>query len=292
MRITLLAPPPNARADLEGLLEERHRHAEARLDGVVTYAEGTGCRHVALSRHFEQEVPPCGTACDNCLGIRQDPAPAKPDPPTADAVPDLGRVILETALALPFPMGRTGLAKVLSGAADSAVKKDRCDQYGLLTGIPLNRLRGYMDRLLEEGLIRIPPGDEYNRLSVTPAGREALEGDGVILANPLKAAAIRTAERTGERTPSRVTSSEAVDMSLPPTEDEDDLFERLRAWRRIEAQRAQVPPYLIFHDSTLRVLARARPASLAELEGLPGLGSRKVESYGPAVLALIRGEEA
>jgi ATP-dependent DNA helicase RecQ len=285
MQIAMLNPPPTARADLEAMLEDRHRHAEVRLDEVVQYVEGEGCRHVILSRHFEQTIPPCGSACDDCLGVREEsiPAPARPVPPSTDAVPDLGRVILETVSALPFGMGRTGVAKVLSGAADSPVKKDRCERYGCLAGFTLNALRGSMDQLLEEGLLRIPPGDEYNRVQVTPAGQDALQRESIILPNPYRSASPQSA--------SRIPVKSSSNGNIPLTEDEDDLFERLRAWRRIEAQRAGLPPYVIFHDSTLRALARARPSSLSELDRLPGIGARKLESYGAAALAVIRGED-
>jgi superfamily II DNA helicase RecQ len=76
---------------------------------------------------------------------------------------------------------------------------------------------------------------------------------------------------------------------MPPSEGEDDRFEQLRAWRRIEAQRAQMPPYVICHDTTLRAIARANPQTLTELEGIPGMGPRKLESYGAAILELLHG---
>src|SRR5205807_6965558 len=67
------------------------------------------------------------------------------------------------------------------------------------------------------------------------------------------------------------------DLELPPSEGEDDRFEQLRAWRRIEAQRAQVAPFVIFHDTTLRAMARTNPKTLAELETIPGIGPSKLE---------------
>src|SRR4029453_7865355 len=73
----------------------------------------------------------------------------------------------------------------------------------------------------------------------------------------------------------------------PPTDEEGDRFERLRAWRRIEAQRAGLPPYIIFHDTALRAIARANPRTLDELQSLPGIGPRKLEAHGPAVIALL-----
>ena len=68
----------------------------------------------------------------------------------------------------------------------------------------------------------------------------------------------------------------------------DPLFEALRALRRDLAVEAQVPPYVIFHDSVLREIAASRPASLAELSRIPGIGARKLEAYGDAFLAAVR----
>ncbi len=287
MRIAMLPPPPTARADLEAILDARRRHAEARLEEVARYVEEAGCRHVTLSRHFSQTLDPCGDSCDDCLGTREaassSRAEPRPEPPGADVAPDLGRLLLETIASLPFGMGRTGVAKLLTGAADSPVKKDRSERYGFLAGFSLKALRGYMDRLVEEGLLRIPPGDEYHRLELTPQGREALHGEGMILPNPFRASGSVTTSSGSSSPPST-----ASDARGAVGDDEEDLFERLRAWRRIEARRAEVPPYVIFHDSVLRLLARSRPASPGDLEGVPGIGPRKRETYGAAVLALIQ----
>jgi ATP-dependent DNA helicase RecQ len=68
----------------------------------------------------------------------------------------------------------------------------------------------------------------------------------------------------------------------------DPLFEALRELRRDLAAEAQLPPYVIFHDATLREMAAARPQSRAELAAINGVGSRKLEAYGDAFLAVIR----
>jgi DNA helicase-2/ATP-dependent DNA helicase PcrA len=66
-----------------------------------------------------------------------------------------------------------------------------------------------------------------------------------------------------------------------------EVFERLRAWRSSTAQAASVPAYVVFTDATLQAIAEARPSSLRELSGLPGIGARKLEMYGEDVLATI-----
>jgi ATP-dependent DNA helicase RecQ len=283
MRIELPPPPRSSRAELETQLEARRRHAETRLAKVMAYAEGPGCRHVVLSRHFGKDLEPCGHSCDRCLGTAEETVAVRSAPPSADQVPDLGRAILETILSLPFPMGRTGVAKVLSGAADSAVGKDRCENYGLLSGCARKSLMESMDGLIEAGLLAVEPNDEYRRISVTRMGLEALEEGREILPNSYRTA------------PTRASSGRASDRASSPevdlTDEEEDRFERLRAWRRIEADRAQVPPYVVFHDATLRALARAMPRTPSQMETVPGAGPTKIAKFGAAVIAVLRGEE-
>ena len=72
---------------------------------------------------------------------------------------------------------------------------------------------------------------------------------------------------------------------------EDDLFERLRALRLELARAAGVPPYVVFHDSTLREMALLKPTTLAHLAQLPGIGEKKLERYGERFLALLRDAE-
>ena len=67
----------------------------------------------------------------------------------------------------------------------------------------------------------------------------------------------------------------------------DPLFEALRARRRELAQEADVPPYVIFHDSTLREIAQARPRNLDEMAGISGVGLRKLEAYGEAFVEVV-----
>jgi ATP-dependent DNA helicase RecQ len=72
----------------------------------------------------------------------------------------------------------------------------------------------------------------------------------------------------------------------------DALFQRLRKWRLETAREQAVPPYVIFHDATLQAIALARPRTRAALDGLPGVGTAKLERYGAAILAVVAETEA
>ena len=73
---------------------------------------------------------------------------------------------------------------------------------------------------------------------------------------------------------------------------EGELFERLRALRMELAKAAGVPPYVVFHDATLREMALLRPTTLAHLAQLPGIGEKKLDRYGPRFLELLRSTQA
>jgi ATP-dependent DNA helicase RecQ len=281
----MCAAPATARAELDALLALRREQSETRLQELLDYCETSQCRHAMIARHFGQSLEPCGDACDSCLGTKRGVAKGRAVAPTADQVADVGRVLLEALQSLPFPLGRTGLAKVVAGAADIAVAQDRCPQFGMLAGFSLHALRAFLDTLIAEGLCALQQQGDYPLLALTEAGLDALQDSTEILPNPNRTArAIRPSS-----------SAPAYDdepaAGMPMTADEDDRFEQLRAWRRIEAERAKVPPYVIFHDATLRAIAATNPTTLEELGRLSGIGPRKIESYGEAVLALLRGED-
>ena len=92
-----------------------------------------------------------------------------------------------------------------------------------------------------------------------------------------------------EATPAPRNRRARAGLDVPAGAD-DPVFERLRAARKTIAAEAKVPPYVVFHDSVLRAIASARPASLDELAGVPGVGARKLEAYGAAMLAAVAGE--
>ncbi len=290
-QIEIPPAPPTARAELDTLLQSRRDHEERRLADMMGYAEGSQCRHVSLSRHFDQTLDPCGDACDQCRGtasqISVQEAAVRIAAPTSAQVPDVGRVILECLASLPFPLGRTGIAKVLTGAADSPVPAARCRNHGALAGFTLKTLRGFLDTLVTEEWLRLNQEGDYPLLALTRAGHDALDEQNEILANPLKNT---SKNATGTRGAIRASSDNSTQVSqtdAPYDADEDDRFEKLRAWRRIEADRQNLPPYVIFHDATLRSIAQLNPDSLETMQHIAGIGPRKLEAYGDAVISLL-----
>ena len=163
----------------------------------------------------------------------------------------------------------------------------------------LKSIRAYLDSLVAKEFLSLDLEAEYPLLHVTPAGKAALCDSAVILANPLRNAKPRPSVAQYERqttTPRELVDSKlrdpnAADGQTSTDEDEDDRFERLRAWRRIEAARQAVPPYVIFHDRTLRAIAQANPADEESLGTISGIGPRKIEAYGDSVLALLQGAD-
>jgi ATP-dependent DNA helicase RecQ len=150
--------------------------------------------------------------------------------------------------------------------------------FGLLEGMPVDEVRGYIDQLIAHELLR-QAGDEYPVLQLTADGLAAMK-DGAGIAD-LRLARQRKPkkDKLPRRARAEVESWEGVDR---------DLFEHLRGVRLALARERGVPPYVIFHDATLRELARVRPASPADLQHIYGMGAKKIEDLGEAILDAVR----
>ncbi len=284
--VELLPPPEDAPRRVDALVESWRTGQEQRLDVVLQYAGLRTCRHAAISRHFGLETAPRCEACDNCAPHGS--AGTAADEPPREA-PPLDRhpadIILDCVESLPFGLGRPGLIRVLKGSVQAAVKDDRTPHFGHLAALPNSHIGREIDRLLEEGYLARDES-EYRRLSVTEQGRQKEPEAPPEPPKPKgapRAPAEPRAPRTswGGRQPAEPLDEPGWDEAA------EDLFERLRSWRRIEASQQGVPPYVIFHDSTLRELAARRPADEAALARVKGMGQAKLEKYGAELLELL-----
>ena len=247
--------------------------AVALLRQMERYAASVGCRHRHLAEYFGDHYPPAGcAACDFCLDELE---------PASEPVV-LARKILSCVMRVGQRFGATHVASVLRGhASEQVVARGhaKLSTFGLLSEASLAEVRGYIEQLVGLDLLRLT-GDEYPVLGLTARGIELLKNDasypGLALARQ------RPPRKEAPRARSRVEAEswEGVDGAL---------FERLRAVRLEIARSRGVPPYVIFHDVTLREMARVRPSTLEALLTVKGIGARKADDLGDLFLAAIRG---
>jgi ATP-dependent DNA helicase RecQ len=255
------------------MLEKNGELSDARrglLRDIERYAASVGCRHKRLVGYFGEAFTKndCG-ACDYCLGELET---------VADAV-TVARKILSTVARVGQRFGAAHVTNVLRGSDSEQVRSrghHDLSVFGLMKDATIDELRGYIDQLLAHGLLQ-QGGDEYPILQITADGLALLKDAG---ASPeLSLARQKRPDRRAQKR-SRVETEgwEGVDR---------DLFEELRVLRLEIARRRRVPPYVIFHDTTLREIARSKPKTKDELRHVYGVGDRKAEDLGELVLGVV-----
>jgi ATP-dependent DNA helicase RecQ len=173
------------------------------------------------------------------------------------------------------------VASVLRGhASDQVVARahDKLSTFGLLPHASVAEVRGYIQQLVASGLLRLTD-DAYSLVVLTARGLELLRNENSCPA--LTLARQRPVRRDAARVRSRAETESWQDVDR-------DLFERLRVVRLETARQRGVPPYVIFHDATLREMARLRPTSLDALLSVKGVGARKADDLGEIFLSAIR----
>jgi ATP-dependent DNA helicase RecQ len=277
LAVRLLPVPPEATARLESLIGTYAAHQERRIAEIANYADSQDCRHARIARHFGQSLSGSCGACDRCAPaatpvgeFAPTSAPAGPTRPPAAA-------ILGCLAATPFPLGKQGLSRVLTGSAAAALGPDDNRFYGTLRGVAPSAIEKTIDRLLAEGYLVRETYRDFPVLGLTPRGRSGPPA----WDREVPAASTRSAgavNRSRETTP-------LVGECDP------DRFERLRAWRRQEAAANAIAPFMVFSDATLRALAAIPPEAIDRdaLMTVPGIGPAKLSRYGDAVLAVLAG---
>ena len=252
-----------ARMRLGEVEEARQAGERTRLAALATLVETPGCRRALLLRHFGEHPPTTCGNCDNCL-----------DPPSMTDVTELARKLLSAVYRTGQSFGLAYLEKVLTGdVAEERIAQrghDKLSVFGIVTPEEARLLRPLARALQARGSLALT---EHGGLALDGDARDILKGEaGVHIVLP--PAKVRKAGR------GRV--AEANPQG-------DPLFEALRALRRDLAKEAGVPPYVIFHDATLREIAAKRPAGLDALGEVGGVGARKLAAYGEAFLRVVKG---
>jgi ATP-dependent DNA helicase RecQ len=248
-----------ARRRIETEVEDSRRGGERqRLNALAGLVEATGCRRAILLRHFGENPPErCGN-CDNCL-----------NPPSSIDATEIARKFLSAAFRTEMRFGVTHLTDVLAGKETDKILglgHHRLSVFGIANEEEIRLIKPVARALLARDALR---ADDFGGLSFGPAAKPILKGEeAVAIVVPPKRERRRRPDRDGGPA--------------------DPAFDALRDVRRELAKAQGVPPYVIFHDATLREMVEARPQSLDALGRISGVGARKLEAYGDAFLAAIR----
>lgn len=249
-----------ARQRLGEVAEDRVAGERARLAALAGLVETSDCRRAVLLRHFGESPPETCGNCDNCL-----------NPPARIDLAQLAQKLLSAVYRTGQIFGVQHIEAVLTGLATDRVVKaghDRLSVFGIAQGAEAALIKPVARALLLRDAL---DQTEHGGLALGPAARAILKGEaGFEIAVPPKALRQRRREQSAANPVG------------------DPLFDALRACRRDLAAQSGVPPYVIFHDSTLREIAAARPATLNDLGRLAGVGARKLDAYGGAFLAVVR----
>ena len=247
-----------ARRRIEYEMEEGRKAGERqRLNALAALVETPGCRRALLLAHFGEHAPATCGNCDNCLA-----------PPRAVDATEVARKLLSAAFRTEMRFGVGHLLDVLAGNETDKVRGQghhRLSVFGIADDAEQRLVHPVARALLARDALR---ADEHGGLSFGPAARAILKGEVEV---PL----VIPPERQRRR----------KDRQEWP---EDPLSDALRAVRRALAQDQGVPPYVIFHDATLRDMAALKPRTLAEMRQVSGVGERKLEAYGRAFLDALR----
>ncbi len=242
------------------------------LRDIERYAASVGCRHRHLVGYFGDTYSRADcSACDYCL----DELETVEDPIV------VARKVLSCVARVGQRFGIAHVANVLCGSDTEPVTSRRHHElttFGLLRGAPSPEVRGYVEQLIAHGFLR-QTDDAFPVVALTERGV-------ALMKNPASQPDLALAR---QRRPTKGRVQKRSRIESESWQDVDrDLFERLRAVRLEIARARGVPPYVIFHDTTLREMARIRPKTVGELHGIRGIGARKAEDLGETFLAAIR----
>lgn len=243
-----------------------------KLDALLALAEATDCRRVRLLGYFGEKSEPCGN-CDNCL-----------HPPAVQDGSELARKLLsciyrvQQASGISFGAGH--MMDILRGKQTEKVSQyghEQLSTFGIAREASESELRAVLRQLIAIGAVAVD-GGMFNTLRLTDGSRAVLKGDvKVQLRESVATPSPKRSRRTGALAP----AAQALGV------DDQVRYINLKTWRAEVAREHNLPAYVIFHDATLAEIARRRPQTLEDLQGISGIGAKKLEAYGAEVLRVV-----
>ncbi|MES2398715.1 MAG: DNA helicase RecQ [Pseudomonadota bacterium] len=256
----------------EAASEEFKVVMRGKLDALLSLAEDTRCRRVSLLHYFGEDSQPCGN-CDNCLN------PPKVWDATEPARKMLSCIYrVQQASGINFGAGH--LMDILRGKPTEKVvqyQHDKLSTFGIGADLGEAQWRAVLRQLIAKNMVRVDV-DAFNTLQLLPDARQVLKGETAVMLREQLAADKTSRSKKATKTSVKGMAEAALNAGAL------ERLARLKAWRAEVAREHNLPAFVIFHDSTLRALAERAPTSMDELEGIAGMGIKKLEAYGADVL--------
>jgi ATP-dependent DNA helicase RecQ len=248
---------------------EHRRRLTQHLDAMLALCETVECRRSQLLAYFGQRgAQACGN-CDTCL------TPPKSWDGTVAAQKVLSTVWrLDRERRQRFGAGQ--IVDILMGRRTGKVEQfdhHTLSVFGVGSDLGEGEWRAVLRQLVARGLLAVEP--RHQTFVLTEDSRPVLRGERQVMLRRDPERQVRT----------RTRAARAEQPALPA--EAAPVFERLRAWRGVTAKEQGVPAYVIFHDATLREIAARRPATLADLGTVNGVGETKLARYGEQVLEAL-----
>ncbi|HET6630862.1 MAG TPA: DNA helicase RecQ [Woeseiaceae bacterium] len=254
-------------ADESTAEEQYKRHERQKLDALLGWCETAACRRAPLLEYFGERPgrEQCGN-CDVCL-----------DPPRTRDGLEAAQKLLSAVYRSGQRFGAAHVVDVLLGKSSDKVlqhRHDRLSVFGIGTELDAGGWRSAIRQLVVQGYLRVDP-ERYGALVLTRSSRSILRGE-----TPL-----RLREEPPTLPAPRAKKTRTTLTAVP--EQDRALWDALRACRQQLAAAHNVPPYVIFHDSTLLQMIERRPRDPAALLELNGVGQAKLERYGAEFLRVL-----
>ncbi|MCY7370771.1 MAG: RecQ family ATP-dependent DNA helicase [Polaromonas sp.] len=288
----------------EAASEEFKKVMRGKLDALLSLAESTQCRRASLLTYFGEELGtltsgaakaptgafdtssrtgdgPTGTAsaghfcgnCDNCL-----------NPPAVWDATEPARMMLSCIYrvrqASGIAFGAGHLMDILRGKATEKVVQyghDQLSTFGIGADLAETQWRGVLRQLIAQNQV-FADAESFGVLRLLPGSRAVLKGEANVLLREMTPAGKPERKKRGTKTSAKGLAEAALNAGAI------ERLNALKAWRGEVAREHNLPAFVIFHDATLRAIAERAPHSLAELEGISGIGAKKLEAYGAEVL--------
>ncbi|PUA20503.1 DNA helicase RecQ [Glaciimonas sp. PCH181] len=238
-----------------------------KLDAMLGLCETLDCRRVRLLEYFGQESTRCGN-CDTCM-----------TPPVSFDATVVVQKLLSTIYRVDQRFGAMHVLDVLRGVDSDKIKQWRHEDlstFGIGSDRSEPEWRAILRQSIALGLVSVDY-ESYNALKLTDAAKPVLRGELQVQ--------LRQYQKPVKQKGSSTKPKGYVESDLSSAE--QTIFDKLRWWRVETARKHNVPAYVIFHDATMREIAKARPGSLEDLRGVSGVGEKKLETYGAEIVELI-----